>query len=204
MHDSDVKNYLVKKLDFKEEDISKLEIYVKELLLFNKKYNLISKNTEKTVWHRHILDSAQLVKFINFNEQGSLIDLGTGAGLPGIVLSIFNKNNKFHVKLYEKSNVKCMFLVSIKKKLKIDFKIYDNDYHYHDIDGDYVVCRAFKKLPKILAISREKIKKPHKLIILKGKDAQDQIKNAFKGHKHKYRLEESITNKESKIVIAKS
>ena len=186
MYEAKVLSILKESLNFDPISIEKIKEFRKLLLKENKNYNFISKNTEGDIWSRHILDSAQLVKFIDQKVE-DLADLGTGGGFPGVVLALYNVKNKFHVKLYEKSNVKCMFLVSIKKKLKIDFKIYDNDYHYHDIDGDYVVCRAFKKLPKILAISREKIKKPHKLIILKGKDAQDQIKNAFKGHKHKYR-----------------
>ncbi len=204
MNDTQIKNFLINNLNFSLDDIKKLEIYANEVLSFNKEYNLISKSTEKIIWHRHILDSAQLVKFIRFDKPNSLCDLGTGAGFPGIVLSIFNKNQRFHVKLYEKSKIKCKFLKKIKESLCLDYFIYDNDYHYHKIDGYYIVSRAFKKLPKILDISREKIKEPHKLIILKGKDTQDEIKNAFKGHPHKYRLFKSITNKESKIVIAKN
>ena len=89
-------------------------------------------------------------------------------------------------------------------KIQINFSLYENDYQYHKIDSEYIVCRAFKKLPKILEISREKAVKPHKLIILKGKDTQEKIKSAFKGHNHKYRLISSITDKESKIVIAET
>ena len=104
-----IKDILVKKLKFTHKDIEKLNKFHDELLKYNKKYNLISKSTENEIWSRHILDSAQIVNFIDFKQSHSLSDLGTGAGFPGIVLSIFNKNNKFHVKLYEKSKVKCNF-----------------------------------------------------------------------------------------------
>ena len=88
--------------------MDKLRIFVKSVIDANKEHNLISKNTENDIWHRHILDSAQLVKFINF-KRGSLSDLGSGAGFPGIVLAIFNSNLDFHVKLYEKSPSKISF-----------------------------------------------------------------------------------------------
>ena len=139
MNEFNVKHYLSDKLNFSANDIQKLEIFKKELLSFNLNYNLISKNSEKYVWNRHILDSAQLTNFINFKSSSSLSDLGTGGGFPGIVLAIFNKNPKFHVKLFEKSKVKCQFLNSLKQKIQINFSLYENDYQYHKIDSEYIV-----------------------------------------------------------------
>ena len=105
-----VQSKLLNNLKFSSDDISKLSTFHDELLKFNKKYNLISKSTENDIWNRHILDSAQLVNYIGFEDGKSLADMGSGAGFPGIVLAIFNNNPKFHVKLYEKSNIKCDFL----------------------------------------------------------------------------------------------
>ena len=73
-------------------------------------YNLISKSTESSIWFRHILDSAQLIKHINMKNSTHLSDFGSGGGFPGIILAIYNKNPDFHVKLYEKSAVKREFL----------------------------------------------------------------------------------------------
>ena len=168
---------------------------------YNKQYNLISKSTEKEIWSRHILDSAQIVNFIDFKQPNSLADLGTGGGFPGIILAIFNKNNKFHVKLYEKSKVKCDFLRSMINKLDIICNLYENDYQSHLIDSNYIICRAFKKLPELLRISREIVKKSHKLIVLKGKNAQEEVNNLSKEMIYKYRLEKSITNNELGILI---
>ena len=125
----------------------------------------------------------------------------TGAGFPGIVLAIFNKNPSFHVKLYEKSKVKCSFLEYLVKKIKVDVEICKGNLEEKKIDADYVVCRAFKKFPEIIRISREIIKKPHKLIVLKGKNAQEEINNTLNLGRYSYRLENSITDKESKIII---
>ena len=86
-------------LKYNDDDLRRINKFVKYLLFFNKKYNLISKSSEIDIWTRHILDSAQLVKFIDFDDNSSLSDLGSGGGFPGIILSIFNKNSKFHVKM---------------------------------------------------------------------------------------------------------
>lgn len=201
MFDNDVKYTLTTSLNFNDNDISKLEIYVSSVLEYNQKYNLISRSTEKSIWSRHILDSAQILRFIDTKTSKKLADLGTGAGFPGIVLAIFNKNPSFHVKLYEKSKVKCSFLEYLVKKIKVDVEICKGNLEEKKIDADYVVCRAFKKFPEIIRISREIIKKPHKLIVLKGKNAQEEINNTLNLGRYSYRLENSITDKESKIII---
>ena len=195
-----VKKYLQENLGFSDVKIDKLEKYVDLLLIFNKKYNLISKSTEKEIWNRHILDSAQILQYIDFNKDHILSDLGSGAGLPGIVLSIANHNRNFHVKLYEKSPVKRSFLSDIQKITKFDIEV--NVYDYNIIQTDYIVCRAFKKLDLILDISREKVKNPHKLIILKGKNALNDLKKLPKDKNYRYKIVDSITDKDSKIIIA--
>mgnify|MGYP002640400257 CR=1 FL=1 len=195
-----VQTDLKKILKFTTEDIDKLQIFHDELLKYNKKYNLISKSTENDIWHRHILDSAQLVKYIEFNDNISLSDLGTGAGFPGVVLAIFNKNPLFHVKLYDKSNVKCDFLDNVRRKIDVSYEIL-GDYKSEEIGSLYVVSRAFKKLDEIIRISREIIKVNHKLIILKGKNAQYEINKLKHYENFMYKIESSITDSESKILI---
>tara|TARA_Y200000002_G_scaffold191052_1_gene157673 strand:- start:545 stop:1159 length:615 start_codon:yes stop_codon:yes gene_type:complete len=199
MQDSEVINILQNKLNFSSKTISDLKIFRKELLKANSKHNFISKSNETNIWHRHILDSAQLVKFIDFSK-GSLSDLGSGAGFPGLILALFNTNKDFHVKLYEKSPVKRAFLEDISKKLSVKVQICGNIYN-EVIDSDYIVNRAFKKLEVIIQVSREIAKKSHKLIILKGQNAHKDLKKAFKKKKYDYKLENSITNEESKIII---
>ena len=199
MQDHEVINILQNQLHFSSKTISNIRIFVDELLKANKKHNFISKSTENNIWNRHILDSAQLVKFIDFSK-GSLSDLGSGAGFPGLILALFNTNKDFHVKLYEKSPVKRAFLEDVCNKLSIKVQIYGNIYE-EIIDSDYIVTRAFKKLETIIQVSREIVKKSHKLIILKGQNAQKDLKKAFNKEKYDYKLENSITNEGSKIII---
>ncbi len=195
-----VKKYLQKNLGFSDDKIDKIGKYINLLLIFNKKYNLISKSTEKEVWNRHILDSAQIVRYIDFKKDHILSDFGSGAGLPGIILSIANTNPNFHVKLYEKSPVKRAFLSDIQKITKFDIEA--NVYDYKIIRTNYIVCRAFKKLDLIFDISREKVKNPHKLIILKGKNALNDLKKLPKDKDYRYKTVDSISEKDSKIIIA--
>ena len=199
MQEQEVIRTLQNQLNYTAKNISDIKIFINELLKANKKHNFISKSTEKVIWQRHILDSAQLVKFIDFSK-GSLSDLGSGAGFPGLILALFNKNKDFHVKLYEKSPVKRVFLRDISDRLKLNIEIHGNVYE-NSIDTDYIVCRAFKKLEAIIQVSREIAKKSHKLIILKGQNAQEDLKKAFNKEKYDYKLENSITNKDSKIII---
>ena len=199
MQDKEVIKYLQNQLQFSSKSIEKLKIFINALIKENKKHNFISKSTEVVILHRHILDSAQLVKFIDFSK-GSLSDLGSGAGFPGLVIAIFNENKDFHVKLYEKSPVKRAFLEEISKRLSIRVDIKGNIYD-EIVDSDYIVSRAFKKLDSVIQVSREIVKKSHKLIVLKGQNAQEDIKKAFKRKKYAYKLEDSITNKDSKIII---
>ena len=199
MQDHEVINILQNQLKFSIRNISDIKIYLSELLKANKKHNFISKSTENIIWHRHVLDSAQLVKFIDFSK-GSLSDLGSGAGFPGMILALFNNNKDFHVKLYEKSPVKRAFLMDISKKLSINVEIL-SDVYQDFIDTDYIVSRAFKKFEAIIQVSREIAKKSHKLIVLKGQNAQQDLKKAFNKEKYDYKLENSLTNEDSKIII---
>ena len=199
MQEQEVISILQNKLNYTAKNISDIKIFIDELLKANKKHNFISKSTEQVIWHRHILDSAQLVKFIDFSKS-SLSDLGSGAGFPGLILALFNKNKDFHVKLYEKSPVKRAFLKHISDILSLKIEIHGNVYE-NSIDTDYIVSRAFKKLEAIIQVSREIVKKSHKIIILKGQNAQEELKKAFNKEKYDYKLENSITNEDSKIII---
>ena len=199
MQQLEVINILKQSLNFSNHSIEKLQKFTNLVLKENQNYNLIAKSTENQIWHRHILDSAQLVKFIDFNLN-SVADLGTGAGFPGLVVEIFNKNKAFHVKLYEKSPVKRRFLKGVIKELGLNAEVL-GDVRDEVIDSEIIMCRAFKKLDQIIQVSREIAKKPHKLMILKGQNAQTEIKNSLKSKKYPYKLESSMTNKDSKIIL---
>ncbi len=200
----DVIKLLKSELEFSESSIDKLKTFHDCLLDYNKRYNLISKSTEKNVWFRHILDSAQILKFIDRKKDNNIADFGSGAGFPGLILAMNSRNNIFHVKLYEKSAVKRDFLNIIKEKLDLQNVEVKGDIYEGEITSNTITCRAFKKLKEIINISREMIKKPHKLIILKGKNAQSEINNVSLGTNYSYKFENSITDHESKIILVEA
>ena len=199
MQQLEVISILKKDLNFNDRSIEKLKKFVELILNENKNHNLIAKSTESSIWERHILDSAQLVKFIDF-KLTSLADLGSGAGFPGLIIEIFNKNKDFHVKLYEKSPVKRQFLSKVIKELDLNAAVY-GDVRKEVLVADIIVCRAFKKLERVIQVSREIAKRPHKLMILKGQNAQEEINKTLKIKKYSYKLVNSITNAKSKIIL---
>ena len=201
MDEHKVLDQLINKLGYSVKSTIKIRKYVDLLLKANKKYNLISKTTERIIWLRHILDSAQITKFLDRNQSKIIADFGSGAGLPGIIIALYNDNNRFHVKLYEKSPVKRTFLKKVINELNIhNVEIFGNIYS-EKISTDIILCRAFKKLPEIMKISREIVKKPHKIIILKGRNADKEIKELSIEGNYSYRLEKSITDHDSKIIL---
>ena len=204
MSDKNVIKFLKSELNFSDLSIDKLKIFHDFLLDYNKKYNLISKSTENNIWLRHILDSAQILKFLDRKKVNNIADFGTGAGFPGLILAIQSKNNEFHVKLYEKSAVKRDFLDKIVNKLDLKILEIKGDIYEGGISSNIIICRAFKKLQEIIDISREMIKKPHKIIILKGKNAQSEINNVSLGPNYSYKLENSITDQDSKIILVEA
>jgi 16S rRNA (guanine527-N7)-methyltransferase len=204
MDENNVVKILKNKLQFSKLSINKLKIFHDYLLEYNKTYNLISKNTENSIWHRHILDSAQIMNFLDSKKAINIADLGSGAGFPGLVLALQCENNRFHVNLYEKSPVKRDFLNNIIEKLNLENVEVKGDIYENNINSNIIICRAFKKLEEIIKISREIIKKPHKIIILKGKNAQTEINNVSLGPKYSYKLRSSITDHDSKIILVEA
>ena len=203
MNELKVSEILKNDLGFSNSSIEKIKKFNNYLLQYNKNYNLISKSTENDTWYRHILDSAQIIKFIDFTKIRNLADFGTGAGFPGLIIALYNENPTFHVKLYEKSKVKRDFLKDLKNNLNIKNITIENNVYEKEVLAEVIVCRAFKKLDEILGISREIVKKPHKLIILKGKNAQSEINNVSLESNYSYKMEKSITDDDSKIIIVK-
>ena len=136
------------------ETINSLNYYESLLIENNAKFNLISKSTENVIKIRHILDSAQVIDFIDKNSK-VCADLGTGAGFPGIVLAILMKERNYitRMDLYDKSPVKCQFLSEVAKKLKLNVSILEkNIFEQSNLVADTIVARAFKPIQSIFEI----------------------------------------------------
>src|SRR6056300_1129667 len=114
-------------LDVSRETFLDFENYISMILEKNKKINIISQNTasKKAIIDRHIIDSAQIIDFVDLNSH-TTTDLGSGSGMPGIIVAIILKNmkNDMNVHLYEKSYHKSQFLKEVSEKLNLKTKIF--------------------------------------------------------------------------------
>ena len=185
------------------ETLGELEDYSESILNANKKINLISSSTEKSINSRHIYDSAQTIDFVNKNDVNVCTDLGSGAGLPGIVLAIMMKSNKpeFKVIFYEKSYHKSNFLKEISKKFKLNVEINQkNIFQQKNLQTDIIISRAFKPLPIIFEIALNNFEKFKYIILFLGKSGKEILKQASKKWKFDYEEKKSLTNDESLIV----
>ena len=185
------------------ETLDELNKYSLSILKKNKEINLISRSTEKSINTRHITDSAQVIDFIDKNDVKVCTDLGSGAGLPGIVLAILMKPKKpeFKVIFYEKSYHKSNFLKEISKKLKLNTEINQkNIFDEKDLSTDIIISRAFKPLPVIFEIASKNFIKFKYIILFLGKSGKEILKEASKKWKFDYEKKKSLTNDESLVV----
>ncbi len=185
------------------ETLLELEDYSQSILSTNKKINLISSSTEKSINTRHIYDSAQTIDFIDKNDINICTDLGSGAGLPSIVLGILMKSKKQGFKLifYEKSYHKSNFLKEMVKKFKLEAKIYQkNIFEEKNLVTDVIICRAFKPLPVIFDIATKNFKNFKYIIMYLGKTGKKILKEV--STKWEFDLEKikSQTSDESSVV----
>ena len=180
-----------------------LEEYSRAILQKNKKINLISKSTEKSIKYRHILDSAQSIEFIDKNEVQICTDLGSGAGLPGIVLGILMKTKKpvFKLIFYEKSFHKSTFLKEMTKKFNLNSVVHrKNIFDEKNLVTDVIISRAFKPLQVIFEIAQTNFKNFKYIILFLGKSGKKNLNDARKFWEFDYVEKKSLTNADSFIV----
>ena len=196
---------LIKSLQVSRETITSLNIYETLLLENNRKFNLISKSTENILKTRHILDSAQAIDFIDKSSK-ICADLGTGAGFPGIVLSILFKERKYPIRvdLYEKSPKKCQFLTQVVTKLDLDVLVLEkNVLEQKNLEVDTIVARAFKPIQSIFEIVTKNFKNFKNLILFLGKNGKRALLDASKVWEFEYKERKSITSDDSLIINIK-
>ena len=185
------------------ETLKELDQYTKAIIKRNKSINLISKSTEKSINSRHIKDSAQTIDFIDKNDIKICTDLGSGAGLPGIVLGILMKPKKplFKVIFYEKSYHKSVFLKEMTNKFDLNSEIYQkNIFDQKNLCTDVIISRAFKPLPIIFQIAKNNFKNFKYIILFLGKSGKKILNDALETWKFDYEEKKSLTNNESIIV----
>ena len=196
-----IKNFKLSNVS--RETLEELKDYSKAIISRNKTINLISKSTEKSINTRHINDSAQTIDFIDKKDIKICTDIGSGAGLPGIVLGILMKPKKplFKLIFYEKSYHKSVFLKEMTEKFNLNSEIHQkNVFEEKNLCTDVIISRAFKPLPIIFQIAKNNFKNFKYIILFLGKSGKKILDDAFETWKFDYEEKKSLTNDESMIV----
>ena len=196
-------NLIERDYNVSRETISKLEIYADCLIEWQSKFNLIGKSTINSLWHRHILDSIQLVSTIPEDFQ-SLMDIGTGAGLPGFILAIYYNQLGKDIYLVDSNKKKCTFLDYVATRCNVDVKIYAErlqDLAVKDsFKVDVITARAFASIDNIMSLSRPYAHKKTKYLLQKGVNAKSELTNAKISSKLRVEFINSVTQENSYIL----
>ena len=185
------------------ETITSLKKYESYLIKSNKTLNLIGESTINEIWIRHFLDSSQVIDFIDENEK-ELIDLGSGAGFPGLVIAILAKDRKIplNVKLIEKSPKKASFLKEIINILNLNAEVLNLNVLKlpKNLEADLIIARAFKPLKIILPFIDKNTQNWKKIFLFLGKTGQVELLQASKRWNIKYKQRMSITSSDSIVL----
>jgi len=185
------------------ETITSLKIYEDMLIKANKTLNLVGNSTIQEIWTRHFLDSVQLIDFIDKNDK-TLVDLGSGAGFPGLVLAITSKDRKIplKIKLVEKSAKKVKFLKDLINELCLDVDVINQNVFASPkkLLEDVFVARAFKPLKIILQLMHNKAENWKKIFIFLGKTGKNELLQASKIWDIKYKQRVSVTSNDSFVI----
>ena len=197
---------ILDKFNVSRETCIDFERFISLIIEKNQEINIISKKTESIIRERHIIDSAQAIDLIDLNAT-ICSDLGSGGGLPGIVLAIMMKNLNQPMKfnLYEKSHLKSVFLRNVSRKLKLNTEVIEGDvFGIKNLKSETVVARAFKPLPVVLELMSKNFTNCKNLILFMGKNGKQTLNEAFKVWKFEYKEKMSLTSDDSFLINIKN
>ncbi len=207
--DQEILNFYsrINHLNVSRETFLDFENYISMILEKNKKINIISQNTasKKAIIERHIIDSAQIIDFVDLNSD-TTTDIGSGGGMPGIIVAILlkNINNNMNVHLYEKSYHKSNFLREVSEKLNLNTKVFQkNIFEIKNLETGTIMSRAFKPMPVVLDLVYENFSKYKNLIFFMGKTGKKIFENSKKNWELEYTEKKSLTNEDSFLINIK-
>ena len=197
----------ISNLNVSRETCNELESLISMIQEKNKKINIISKKMfeKRAIRERHIIDSAQTIDFIDLNYN-TTSDLGSGGGMPGLIVAIMMKKikNRMKVNLYEKSYNKCSFLKEVSKKLNLNTEIIQKDiFTIKNIETGTIISRAFKPMPVILNLVNENFKKYKNIIFFMGANGRKILNEVLQEWDLDYEERKSLTSDDSFILNIK-
>ena len=199
---------LLRGQDVPRETFMDFERFIVMLQKGNEEINIISKETAKNelIRERHIVDSAQIIDFVDLNSD-IITDIGSGGGMPGIIISIMIKNlkNTAKVDLYEKSHHKSSFLRKVSRDLKLNTEVIQkNIFETQKLESGTIMARAFKPLPIILELVYKNFSSYKNLILFMGKNGEDILKETLKMWDFDFEKKKSITSEDSFLLNVKN
>jgi len=203
------KNYSkITKFNVSRETCNELENLISMIQKKNEEINLISKkNTERgAIRLRHIFDSLQIIDFVDLNSN-TTSDLGSGGGMPGMIIAILMKKLKkrMKVQLYEKSYHKCVFLKDVSEKFELNTEIIQKDiFKIKNIETGTIMSRAFKPMPIILDLVQKNFRKYKNIILFMGKSGRKILNDTLKTWDLDYEEKKSLTSKDSFLLNIKN
>ena len=194
-------------LDVSRETCNDLETLILMIQEKNREINIISKKIieKELIRERHIIDSAQIIDFVDLNSN-TTCDLGTGGGMPGLIIAIVMKNikNNMKVNLYEKSFHKCSFLKEVSKKLNLNTEVIQKDiFKVKNIETGTIMSRAFKPMPVILDLVNLNFSKFKNIILFMGSTGRKILNDTLKEWELDFEEKKSLTNDDSFILNIK-
>ena len=199
---------LLENLNVSRETFIEFEKFIPILQKKNEEINIVSKETSKSeaIRERHIVDSAQIIEFVDLNSN-IITDIGTGGGMPGIIISIMIKNlqNSSKIHLYEKSHHKSAFLRKVSRDLKLNTEVIQEDiFEAQNLEAGTIMARAFKPLPIILDLVYKNFSSYKNLILFMGKNGEKVLEETLKNWDFEFDKKKSITSEESFLLNIKN
>ena len=195
------KTDIVSILNLNKKQLEKIEFFLTSIVDYNKHTNLIGKSTIENIWDRHVLDCLQLTKHIAHKNM-KIIDLGTGAGLPGILLSIVGYKN---VQMVDSVKKKTDFVRKIIKELSLSAKIFNKRIEKPPVSQhDIVISRALAPLTKLLTYARMYSNKNTTSLFLKGRSVNSEISMAMNDFIFDYKKIKSSSSSDGFILEVKN
>ena len=194
-------------LNVSRETCNEFESLISMIQRKNQEINIISKKMyeKEAITERHIIDSAQIIDFVDLNYN-TTSDLGSGGGMPGLIVAVVMKQLKKTMKvyLYEKSYHKCVFLKDVSKKLNLNTEIIQKDiFTVKNIETGTIMSRAFKPMPVILNLVNENFKSFSNIIFFMGNSGRKIFNEVQKEWDLDYEEKKSLTNDSSFILNIK-
>ena len=199
---------LLKDQNVPRETFMEFESFIAMLQKGNEEINIISKETAKNdvIRERHIVDSAQIIDFVDLNST-IITDIGSGGGMPGVIISIMIKNLKKSIKmnLYEKSHHKSSFLRKVSRDLKLNTEVIQkNVFETQNLESGTIMARAFKPLPIILELVYRNFSKYKNLILFMGKNGEKILEDTLEIWDFDFEKKKSITSEDSFLLNIKN